>query len=329
MPFVDDETDKAASIPILNVTLILCIAFSATRMLGVYLCPVAYSMTGDLFLFLISSLFLLFGIFYLYLKYDRYLSKICIVMGLTLICQVCAREFCNIPFYFGSSYSLQDESLAHIDQFLGFCWPCILGWFNEHSTLNSICTQFYHSIFFQPILITGILIVKKDLQRISIYMIAYNVSYFMMNVVAFRFPALGVYEFFHLSQASHPNISVSFANQMTAPINAIRDGALPPIYTEQQVLISFPSFHAVLAVLFSWSAWRSALRWPIAACNVVMLISTPVVGGHYLTDILAGLLVGVASIVISKRLLTVLLSSRAVDPAEFVRKQDTLEIEAG
>jgi hypothetical protein len=53
-------------------------------------------------------------------------------------------------------------------------------------------------------------------------------------------------------------------------------------------LIGFPSYHCVLALVVSWAA-RSLhrLRWPLWIANALVIISTPIQGGHHLVDVLA------------------------------------------
>ena len=63
-----------------------------------------------------------------------------------------------------------------------------------------------------------------------------------------------------------------------------------------QGLISFPSYHTVLAVLLTHAHRRSKLLIPIAAINGVMLLSIPLFGGHYLVDMIAGAAVALLAI---------------------------------
>jgi membrane-associated phospholipid phosphatase len=79
----------------------------------------------------------------------------------------------------------------------------------------------------------------------------------------------------------------------------LRDGALKVIdITAAQGLVSMPSFHTTLAVLFMYSLrqYRILFRAGIAL-NAVMILSTPTQGGHYLADVFAGLLLAAATIV--------------------------------
>jgi membrane-associated phospholipid phosphatase len=66
--------------------------------------------------------------------------------------------------------------------------------------------------------------------------------------------------------------------------------------SQLQGLISFPSYHTVLAVLLTYAHRRSLLLIPIALVNGIMLFSIPTVGQHYLVDIIAGAAVAVLAI---------------------------------
>jgi hypothetical protein len=57
-------------------------------------------------------------------------------------------------------------------------------------------------------------------------------------------------------------------------------------------VIAFPSFPAVLAVLFTAAHARLPSFWPVAALNTVMLLALPSQGGHYLVDVPAGIALG-------------------------------------
>jgi hypothetical protein len=64
-------------------------------------------------------------------------------------------------------------------------------------------------------------------------------------------------------------------------------------------IITWPSFHAVFAVLTPY-VHRPPMRTfvPVAAVNVLMLIAIPTNGCHYLVDVLAGLALAFMSIMV-------------------------------
>ena len=64
-----------------------------------------------------------------------------------------------------------------------------------------------------------------------------------------------------------------------------------------QGLVSAPSFHTAAAVIFIVIAWQTKyLRWPLILMNGAMLLSTPIEGTHYLSDMIAGGFVGIFAV---------------------------------
>lgn len=53
-------------------------------------------------------------------------------------------------------------------------------------------------------------------------------------------------------------------------------------------LVTFPSFHTVLALLATQALSPTRLRWVGVAWTAVVIVSTVPIGGHYVTDLVAG-----------------------------------------
>ncbi|GAA0585799.1 hypothetical protein GCM10009416_25140 [Craurococcus roseus] len=64
-------------------------------------------------------------------------------------------------------------------------------------------------------------------------------------------------------------------------------------------IVSFPSFHTTLALLFTYAHHGIRLTLPaFAALSGVMLFSVPSKGGHHLADMPGGAAVAVAAVVL-------------------------------
>ena len=62
-------------------------------------------------------------------------------------------------------------------------------------------------------------------------------------------------------------------------------------------IITFPAFHAASAILLTYPCRHcKPLFGAVRVINGLMLISIPTEGGHYLVDVIAGVLVAVLSI---------------------------------
>ena len=69
-------------------------------------------------------------------------------------------------------------------------------------------------------------------------------------------------------------------------------------------LIGFPSFHAVLALLVTWYVRDlKYVRWPVLGLNLVILIATPIQGGHHVIDVVAGFAVAALSVVLAEKVM--------------------------
>ena len=83
-------------------------------------------------------------------------------------------------------------------------------------------------------------------------------------------------------------------------IHAIRSGAWRVFtYARAEGIVTFPSYHAALAIIFVYISTRPDLRVvaiPFALLNFLMLLSIPPIGGHYLVDLLGGAAVALVSI---------------------------------
>ena len=67
-------------------------------------------------------------------------------------------------------------------------------------------------------------------------------------------------------------------------------------------IVTFPSFHAASAALYAWALWPSRLLRPIVVlANGAMLAATPIVGGHYFIDVIAGVAIAALAIVAARR----------------------------
>ena len=68
-------------------------------------------------------------------------------------------------------------------------------------------------------------------------------------------------------------------------------------YSAMQGLVAFPSFHTAFAIIAVYTVRHSLpALFGIGVVNLLMLISIPTFGGHYLADMIGGAIVAVVSI---------------------------------
>jgi hypothetical protein len=83
---------------------------------------------------------------------------------------------------------------------------------------------------------------------------------------------------------------------------AIREAG-PYIYKYPAGAICFPSFHVIWAILCVYALWGYRyLRLPACLFGTLIVISTVTTGNHYVVDVLGGIAVTVAAIIIASRI---------------------------
>jgi membrane-associated phospholipid phosphatase len=67
-------------------------------------------------------------------------------------------------------------------------------------------------------------------------------------------------------------------------------------------LVTFPSFHTVLGLLLAQALAETRLAWLGVAASAAVIVSTIPIGGHYVSDILAGTLIWLIAAIIARRI---------------------------
>jgi membrane-associated phospholipid phosphatase len=203
------------------------------------------------------------------------------------------------------STTFSDDALAEFDRFLGLNWLAVFGVFQRHPTLLEIARLAYQTFYWQFIAIGLILFAFNRVTEGWRFINAWVIGLMASALIFPFFTAAGPYRHFGITPADIPNLGRD-APWITGPvIEAIRAGRSTDVIGSMGGLISFPSFHTAGAILYIWSCW--SLRWiriPVLIINIGLIASTPVVGAHYLIDLVGGIFVALGAILASNRLVT-------------------------
>jgi hypothetical protein len=96
----------------------------------------------------------------------------------------------------------------------------------------------------------------------------------------------------------HFGISAPYTSSSVSDFYPLRNGTLRVFeMVPLQGMVSMPSFHTTLAILFIYALRRMPYLLLVSVpLNGTMILSTPTQGGHYLVDVLAGLLLSALTI---------------------------------
>jgi hypothetical protein len=169
-----------------------------------------------------------------------------------------------------------DTGLAALDAALGFDWP---SWLRLTRPVTPVLDLAYVSLFPQGAASVVLFALVGRSRRTAEMLAVGLVAALLTTAIAAVFPAEGAAVHFGLLDRARASLIPDLAG--------LRDG-----------IVTFPSFHTALGVIFAYA--HRGIRWvsPASlALNTLLVISVPSVGSHYLVDVIAGIAVATAAIV--------------------------------
>ncbi len=188
----------------------------------------------------------------------------------------------------------RDATLASWDAALGFDWLAYAKAFDSNQVIWVASRYAYNFMPLQVLL--AVFVLTGQATRVYAYVAASILAVTACCFVVVLFPALGAYSHAGGQAAGFLHHDFIVGDKMTETLEWLRQEQ--SVGSAQNLgLISFPSYHAVCAVLGIWAFWRTSyLRWVVASLDLAMLAATLVQGSHYLVDILSGVALGVLSL---------------------------------
>lgn len=192
---------------------------------------------------------------------------------------------------------MQDALFDRLDKALGLDWLGYLAWLNRNAWLAPMLTAAYQSFLFQVIIVVLTLSFSGNGIAARTMILAMMLSAVVIIAISGLLPARSTFAFFNLSPADYPNLHPAAAFIHLPDLMALHaDTPLHVDLRQAHGIITFPSYHAALGLLLLIGGWQNLwLRWPSLVINLAMIAATPIDGGHYFVDVLAGLAIAAAS----------------------------------
>jgi membrane-associated phospholipid phosphatase len=189
-----------------------------------------------------------------------------------------------------SPFPLADALLSRADAAIGFDWLAWFAWLKANPALHVVLAKAYASA---PLQVFALLLyfAYADAERVDEALLATILSVGLIIPGMVLLPAVGAW--------SHYGIGVE---PWRSEILALRAHTLQTVGTMQGI-ISFPSFHTVMAIVLANMA--RGRRWflPVLVLNVLLIASVMSEGAHYGVDMLAGVAVACVAIGASRTVL--------------------------
>jgi membrane-associated phospholipid phosphatase len=197
------------------------------------------------------------------------------------------------------NYPLNDDWLIDTDRALGFNWQNYIHWVDRSATLAFISSTAYISSGPQMLALVTLLFLYKNIVHIQRFLLAFIFTGVITVILSALFPAVAGYVYYDLDVSQFKYLHPIAARIHEAPLMAMRHHTTNVLSFPMQGLVTFPSFHAALAIVLIYAAWPIRwLRLIAVALNILVLFSTPVDGGHWLTDVLGGVVIALIVIAV-------------------------------
>ncbi|ASW00543.1 phosphatase PAP2 family protein [Paraburkholderia aromaticivorans] len=185
-----------------------------------------------------------------------------------------------------TDFPLASNAFIAADAALGFHWPDTYRWVQAHPWLHMALATAYTSGAYQLFIIPVILAVTRNTQDYAEFVLQFMASATLVILISVPFPAESAFVHFGIHDPDTASTVSDFA--------LFRNGHARTLNLSfVQGLVSFPSLHTILALCFAYALRHVRYVFPIAiALNALMIVSTLTQGGHYLADVLSGLIAG-------------------------------------
>jgi hypothetical protein len=210
---------------------------------------------------------------------------------------------------------LWDDTFLALDRRLGLNWRAYLAFVNDNPGLGFVFTIAYQSLIPQMIIAAGALGLSGRIVEAHVFVFASAVSGLASVVISAACPAVAMFVHLGLRPEDFPALDPAAAYVHVAALEGLRDGTLRTLSLDgAEGIITFPSYHAALGVIFIAAFWPlPVLRWIGLALNLALIAATPIDGGHYFVDVFSGIAIALASLHIARSLAR--RPARAADPS--------------
>jgi membrane-associated phospholipid phosphatase len=207
-------------------------------------------------------------------------------------------------------WPLMDSHLAAADRAMGFDWLAYAKLLTSTPASITAFTYFYNLIHLVVLGTSLLHLLRGDYRRTQELIAITMTSAAICVVIGAFFPAIGAMATLADSELAS-RLSPHVGRVFVQPLLELRS-LTAQVWDIQKLqgLTSVPSYHTALGVFCVYSCWR--IRYAREAMIVYatgMILSTPVLGGHYFIDVVAGLGFALGMIAVHRKWWTVALTT--------------------
>jgi hypothetical protein len=198
------------------------------------------------------------------------------------------------------NFPLYDHWFEAADKALGLDWFGLLDWLKGHATAGFLLRLVYVSLMPQTLVVILALSLAGRFAALRIFVLAFVFAALVTIAISAFWPAQGVWLLHGMTASDGLSLPVSATSWPV--FLGLRDGTFRLLMAGgAEGIITFPSLHSALALILAVALWPlPALRWIGVGLNTIMMVSIPIYGSHYFTDMLAGIVIAVACLLAAR-----------------------------
>ena len=255
---------------------------------------------------LANALVLTPGLLAMALFYTRWRPNPKISITFMLLVFVLAKALVLAPMsYVATAWNLPlvDDYFAAFDAALGFDWVAVHKFTASIHWFATVSKFAYLTCGYVMFLAWAVLVWTGQHERLSVMLLALLTSGFVTVVLSGLIPGEAAYAYYGIKPEQYGYLGTVPGQVFVHDFYALRDGSLRMIdMGSLEGICTFPSFHAVVAVITGWAfAATRWLRWPAGIFSAFVLFVTLPVGGHYLADVVGGAAIAALCIALAWR----------------------------
>lgn len=187
-----------------------------------------------------------------------------------------------------------DPLLVRADRALGFDTVAVLSWTCARPALRRLLAACYASTDLQLALVPLAAFLSPDRRRARVFLRAIVYTSLAGTLFYYAWPSSG-------PAGAFPSPLFAGEQRLTA-MKFFAVHHFRPVDTLAGGMVAFPSFHVAWSILLPYAAGgRRRLFWPVTALNALVILSTVLLGWHYLVDVPAGILLAALGLLAAGR----------------------------
>lgn len=193
-------------------------------------------------------------------------------------------------------FPAHDAQIVSLDRLVGFHELIMLQWMHHYPAFTHIIWFFYFSMLMLMHGVPIALAFNKNMRSVYHYFLSFLISLIVGYIIFYFYPTM-----------TSPAFSYPHHFFTSFQLNTLHQFELERAHRAIHFdliggVVSFPSFHAIWAVLMMYFMWQNPLlRYPVFIIGYIILASTILTGWHYFMDVYAGIAVAIVSIWLAEK----------------------------